>query len=255
MMQKKSWQQSSPEVSAEADSIKLSAAELNLIRNISDKVESDDFKSSDTHVFALHNTLVRHYGADWVEWLPETLWRQLAIDHFIASADEMPRETRDKILALQLALATNRPWVEFEVFENVATAFDGDVPSPYVIEPRTAEECLLAMHCLKTIRQDEEFSPEVLIYVASCFASDGLVHTGPARCLDGVQNYLDKFIYDHELSARTQKVFAQLWAQRDTIAAAQLANAENDPLKVQLRKLYGIYTYWEKNYGLDAKPA
>jgi hypothetical protein len=66
---------------------------------------------------------------------------------------------------------------------------------------------------------------------------------------------LDKFIYDHALAERTSKVFTSLWAQRDTVAAEQLADAENDPLKVQLRKLYGVYTYWETHYGLDTRPA
>jgi hypothetical protein len=255
MMQKKSWQQSSLEPSAEADSIKLSAAELALIRNIADKVEADDFRNENTHVFALHNTLVRHYGADWIQWLPETLWRQLTVDHFIDSPDSLPRILKDKILALQVTHATNRPWVEFEVFENVSTAFDGDVPSPLVLEPRTAEECLFTMHCLKTIRPDEEFAPEVLIYVASCFANDNIVHVGPARCLEGVQAYLDTFIHDHALSERAGKVFSSLWAQRNMVSVAQLADAEDDPLKVQLRKLYGVYTYWENHYGLDTRPA
>lgn len=259
MMQKKSWPQSHLEPWASSvpagSAIKLSAPELALLQNITDKIESDDFKSPDTHVFALHNTLVRHYKADWVDWLPETLWRQLVLDNFVHSDDEMPRVIKEKILALQVALSTNRPWVEFEVFENVSTAFDGDVPSPFVLEPRTAEEALFTMHCLKTIRPDEKFAPEVLIYVASCFANDGITHVGPARCLDGVQQYLDKLIYEHELSARVAKVFANLWAQRDTLSVATLADAEDDPLKVQLRKLYGVYTYWETHYGIDTRPA
>lgn len=258
MMQKRFWQQLSPEASPSSDAgdfTKLNAAELALLQNITDKVEADDFRSPATHVFALYNTLVRHYRADWINWLPETLWRQLAMDHFVLVPDQIPRQVKDKVLALQVALSTNRPWVEFEVFENVATAFDGDVPHPFVLEPRSAEECLFGMHCLSKLRPDETFAPEVLIYVASCFAHDGLISAGPARCLSGVQTYLNNFIFDRATADRVTRVFSELWSQRDAVALAELQNVEDDPFKVQLRKLYGIYLYWETHYGLDDRPA
>lgn len=233
------------------DSTKLNSHELALLQNLSDTDESDNLKDPTTHVFALHNMLLKKYGPDWIHWLPSTLWRQLALDGLVLDehAASVPRVIKERILALQVALSTNRPWVEYEVFENVATAFSGDVPHPFTLEPRSAEECLLCMHCLNSIRHDERYEPEVLVYVASCFVHDGFVHVGPAPFMQQVQVYVDKLIYDHVLSMHTKKIFTKLWSARKTISTDQLMGTGDDPLKVQLRKLYGAYQYLEDHLG------
>lgn len=240
MMPRKYLLQSSLEVSAEA-----SQAFMQEMLGITKQAAADD---SNPHVFALHNMLLRTLGPEWVEWLPETLWASLH--------EEPSRGVKDKILALQLALKTNRPWVEYEVFEKLSTAFNGEVPHQSILEPQQPAECLLTVHVLHTLRADEKFSDEVYAYIAACFAHEGFLHVGSLPEMQPVQKFLDEMNHIYARiptseSAHIGQLFSQLWDKHKGKADELMMKAEDDVVKVQLRKLYGIYTYLEENHGIQ----
>lgn len=197
--------------------------------------------SSDAHVLLIHNFLLRSYGAEWLEWLPETLWATLAHDFEF----EPSRLWKDKAQALRITLATNRPWVEFEAFENTGTAFNGEVPNMTLLEPLSPGEAIVTRRILDTLRNDK-YALEVLSYVAACFFHDGLV-----TCLmPDVQPLLDKLYeeqgyYDPRLRDDVQRIFPLVWSKKDELTTIR----EHDPVDCQVRKLFQAHKYAEENDG------
>lgn len=198
---------------------------------------------SDAHPFEINDFLVRAYQTHWLDWLPETLWATLEADHgFMPS-----RLWKDKAQAIRVTLTTNRPWAEFEIFENVGEAFNGESPNMTVLEPLTPGEAIATMRMLDVFRHDT-YHFEVLSYVASCFFDSGFI-----ACMNpNVQPLLDK-LYEStgttnlKLRDEVQRVFPHVWKHRDEIDKIR----ESDPVECQIRKLFQAYLYAEENDGQD----
>lgn len=155
-------------------------------------------------ILDLRDQLFRKYGGNWVDWLPEVLDIEVAHGNIMLL---------NKLQALQVCLSTDAPWREWHIFENVAKTFNHQIPNFGIMQPASTGECIVAMKALKELR-DEDFTEEVLIYIASCAFTDQLVYLPFAP---EVQPYLDRLIYDDDLRDRTKKEWEKVKDHKNLI--------------------------------------
>jgi hypothetical protein len=138
--------------------------------------------------------MMKTYGRDWVEWEPETIWRETRLE----KAEDICIYNKNKIQAVQLILSNDRFWKEFPVFENVCLAFNNVPPRFDLMEEITPGQMAFGVRAAYDIRRypgantpgkDPVFSLEVKQYVATKLFLEGLVYAPPP--LDFSQKRLD----------------------------------------------------------------
>ena len=102
--------------------------------------------------------------------------------------------------------------------------------------PASTGECITTMNDLRGLR-DDEFTEEVLMYIASCAFTDQLVYLPFAP---EVQPYLDRLIYDDDLRDRTKKAWETVKDRKDLI---EYTYKDDDALHQQLASLAILQQY------------
>ena len=179
------------------------------------------------NILDLRDHLYREYKGKWVGWLPEVLEIE------IAKGNEL---LQNKLQALQVCLSSDAPWREWHVIENVAKTFNNQIANFSVMTPASTGECITTMNDLKELR-DEDFTEEVLMYIASCAFTDQLVYLPFAP---EVQPYLDRLIYDDDLRDRTKKAWETVKDRKDLI---EYTYKDDDALHQQLASLAILQQY------------
>lgn len=191
--------------------------------------------TEDMNPIVLKNFLVDKYGIDWLDWLPEVLNKTLF-------EDKEPGALSDKIQAIRICLTTDTPWLEWHIFENIGKAFNHQIPSFEVLQPLTVGECITTMDTMIKLRDDEEFSSEVLSYVASIAANSEYVHLPLALHVGKAQSFLDSLIHDSELSYKTQLAWEKI-KDKDILNAKF---SDDDSVHRQLAKLALAQQYYRE---------
>ena len=189
--------------------------------------------NSDINILDLRDQLFREHGGKWVNWLPEVL------DIQIAKGDAL---LLNKLQAIQVCLSTDAPWREWHIFENIAKTFNHQIPNFGIMQPASAGEAICTMKDLRALR-DDEFTEEVLIYVASCAFTDQLVYL-PFE--PEVQPYLDRLIYDDDLRDRTKAAWEKVKDQKKLI---DYNYRSDDSLHQQLASLAILDQYIKEHDG------
>ena len=187
-------------------------------------------KEGSLNVFSLYRFLNDHYSRQWWDWEPETIWAELQRDHF---SEGTPEEIKDMTMALQVTLNSHSPFEHWHVFENIAHAFSSNPVSFAVLQPSEPDEIALAMQVLSRIRPEEKFDREVLMYIAVCAKSAGMVWL-PQDLFPGVQTYLDEITFEHEFRDK----ISQLWEKK--------AAGETDAEQIQIARLKEVHEYVAK---------
>lgn len=163
---------------------------------------------------------------EWTEWEPEVLFKR--IEGIFGTLNEV---TRQKILAIQVARTTNRPWHDWDVFENTCLAFCGQIPLWGELEPLDLHEMAFGMGCLDDIRS-EEYGDDVQGYMAATLAYNTLYAVPPS--MPDVSEIVDRLMPDIELRDLVRQTH-QAWA-----AGVRPESVESDPvdaLEAQLQKM------------------
>jgi hypothetical protein len=108
-------------------------------------------------ILALDNKL----PVDWTDWEPGVLFKR--IEGIFGTIDEVMRQ---KILAIQVARTTDRPWHDWDVFENTCLSFNNQIPLWGELEPLDLHEIAFGLGCLDDIREDV-YGDDVLGYIAA----------------------------------------------------------------------------------------
>jgi len=166
--------------------------------------------------------------------MPETIWISLE-----NQSDEIPQINKNKICALQLLLTTNRPWVEFEVFEKVSQSIANKKMNPFILEPLEAEDAFIGMAVLQFLRPDEIFSKETLIYVTACFRNQGLIALGNSKFISPLASTFHESLSqkNKEISKNIEAIFPKFLKKY----SPSFQFDENNIVHVQLKKLCRIY--------------
>lgn len=184
-------------------------------------------KLAELKILQLYGFMNDHYGREWWDWEPETLWQTLREDHF---SEGTPEEIRSAIQALQLTVKTMFPFELWHIFEKVGHAFNLNPVNFTIVQALEPDEAALTMGILRRIQPKTPFEPEVLIYVATCAKIAGMVFL-PDEMFPGVQKFLDEITFEHDL----RDTVKGLWGR----AAGRLNVAE----KIQLERLHEVQEY------------
>ena len=134
---------------------------------------SPKFKWTTGHPVEIMVALERTMPPEWTDFEPETLFKLVHGSFGDVKKDEL------KILALQVAMTTDRPWMDWDVFENTCLAFMGQSPIWGVLEPMDLHEMAFGLGCLDAIRPDT-YGEDVLGYIAATYVYNGLLIQPPA---------------------------------------------------------------------------
>lgn len=182
--------------------------------------------SEDINPLRLKNILVDRFGTDWLDWFPTVTDKALM-------GDAQNEILSNKIQAVRIALSTDTPWDEWHIFENVGKAFNHQVPDFAVMQPLTVGECITTMYTLKSLRPAEDFSTEVLSYIASVAANENYVYLPNNLLVGAAQPILSTMIHDEDLSRRTQLA----WQRLENKEVLSATFSEDSPLHRQLAKI------------------
>ena len=160
-------------------------------------------KEGSLHVLGVYRFLNEHYGREWWDWEPETIWASLEKDH---RAEGTPDEIKNMVMALQTILNSFAPFEHWHIFEKVSHAFNQNHVDFGTLQPTELDEVAFTLFILNQIRPNTEYDSEVLQYIAACANMSGMVFL-PEDMFPGVQKHLDDMTFEHHLRDDTKKVW------------------------------------------------
>jgi hypothetical protein len=190
------------------------------------------FNARRTHPLRLIDVLSGKYGGEWAMWEPETMW--WAIRRDFGPVGEI---TRNKLGALRVAVKTDLPWLDWDIFEDTGLAWNDIIPIFGAYQPMTPSQCAFAIQVLRELR-DEEFAPEVVIYMAAILDEAGFVYV-PEEWFPGAQAQLDKKDWLMGLKSDVEAA----WAKVQNVDPTQIEWTTDSQLDIHLVKLFVIKVY------------
>jgi len=146
------------------------------------------FTHHDTHPIILDIALLRIFGAEWMEWEPETLREEVKrrYPHGISELNW------NQIQAVKTLHVHDAPWLDYEAFVPVIMAMNNTIPIFTQLDKPSVAKLMVGVDIMNDIR-DEEFSDEISRFCTACFLDDGVVYAPPP--LDFIQGDLSKPMY------------------------------------------------------------
>lgn len=190
-------------------------------------------KRDDVHPVALGWFLGGRYGTEWLTWEMETIAKTVLDDTGIDLSDVV----LSKIAAIKLA--TNKPEVvreEWNVFEKVCVAFDGDIPRVSIVEDLSPETMTFGVLCLQAMQPDWTPSQELKTYMAARLFDAGFIVPPPA--LGMVDKDLQKLgAVDQSLRKAVLVKYARY------LQDLYVAEADEDLVDIQVMRLLRCNAY------------
>jgi len=118
--------------------------------------------------------LIDTFGPDWLEWESETVWSEIEAE-FGATPSV---HSRNKINALKTMHIVDTPWTEWEVFNIVAQALNGNIPDFRILQKPSPLEVAFAVEVMRKVKE-REFSSEIARFVAAAFLNEEIVYLPP----------------------------------------------------------------------------
>lgn len=187
------------------------------------------------HPLQLMDVLNMRYKTNWPEWEPETLWWSIRRD--FGSVGEI---TANKIQALRLAVSTDIPWLDWDVFENCGLAWNDIVPIFGAWQPMTPMQVAFTVHVLRGVRAEEEFADEVNAYIAAVLEEHGWVYA-PEEWFAGAQEFIDR----KKWLAGFKTEVADAWERVRNVDPSTVTWREDNPLDVHIVKMMVVQRYLE----------
>lgn len=147
--------------------------------------EKSIFSASTTTAEELDRTLIDKYGIEWLEWVPETIWKMIREDW----DTQISKISKDKVMAAQLLHVSDEFWRHWEVFHKVVLAFNNVTPLFDRVQDVSVAQIIHAIAQAHELRK-EEFQDEVLYYIANQAKQEGLIWLPPS--LEFAQKALDE---------------------------------------------------------------
>jgi len=189
--------------------------------------------SPSVSVLKIYETLNDRYTDSWQDWEPETLWQTLEYDQLY----DITEQLKNMIQALQVVCKTNFPFEEWNVFENVGHAFNGNSVSFGSLQPLELNEVAWTCRALEAIRPGTLYEDEVDGYIAACMKNAGMVYIPSSISKDSatINSALNRIGNDESL-----QTIVSLHIDRFSV---KLFGSEDEMLKIQLQKLQECIEY------------
>ncbi len=146
------------------------------------------FSHPEAHPVALDLVLLKNFELEWLQWMPDTLFSEIE-KTFTTSIAEV---NRLKILAAQTLHVTDAYWENWEIFEKVLWALNGQVPRAGVIQPPDLPILMSGVDIADGIR-NETYGEEVARYCAAVFLHENVFYA--PEPLDFCQKYITQQTY------------------------------------------------------------
>jgi hypothetical protein len=172
--------------------------------------------------------LMKNYQKRWLEWEPETLWKELGEK----AGSEISQKVRDKIQAMRVTLSTTRYFNEWPVFEKVTVAFNGREPKFKILQHVSPEEISRSVTWARQL-DEQEFSAEVLAYIAAVCQMEGVLCL--PEPLTAAQPFLDAITSDRGLCPAVKAA----WEQVKNVPIDDL-DLDGGAVSIQLIKMISI---------------
>jgi len=158
-----------------------------------DSIVAEAFTDEKTTAFILHTVCLNKYGIECLDWEPETLWLEIYEDFHI----DVEESNKDKLQASITLVKTNVFYEDFQAFEGIGKAFNGQDPDFEYITPLTPEECAWTVKEARLIDSTpEEFSLEIKAYVREVLREHGLMTAPPELSFSSLGEFykLDHYV-------------------------------------------------------------
>ena len=203
------------------------------------------FSDKRAHPIQLLNVLTLRYKTDWAKWEPDTLWWALRRDF-----GPVGNVNRNKIGALRVAVTTDVPWLDWDVFEDSGLAWNDIVPVIGTMQPMTPMQVALTVQVLRAIRPDEEFGHEVKAYIAAVLDEHGFVYA-PENFFANAQELLDRKQWLMGLKSDVESG----WKLIKDIDPTEIEWNPEIPMDIHLLKLAVVHRYLAEREALrEAAP-
>lgn len=147
------------------------------------------FSFHDAHPVALTLVLMEKFGAEWLDWEPDTLKREILSTFRATSVSE---HNWQKIQAVRVLTSTVGFWSEWHIFEKIIQALNNNVPRFDISQRCTLSQLMAGVDIANTVRK-ETYGDEIQRYVAACALDEGVIYL-PAP-LDFAQGPLSEPTY------------------------------------------------------------
>jgi hypothetical protein len=190
------------------------------------------FRHAEAHPIILDLVLLRRYGADWLDWEPETIESAIIQDFSAGSVSDL---NLSKINACKALHLVDSFWKRWEVFTWCTMPLNGLFPDFRTQQVPTVGQVLVAVDIANRIREDASWSGELEAFIKTVYRHDGiLVPVPPADffTLDAGDHKADT----HEIDER--------WP---LIRSTGKAPAGDTMVAEQLRRMLHVYQYLEES--------
>lgn len=147
------------------------------------------FNDENASAIKIYNFLNGAFGEDWWEWEFETIEKMLWTKYGVA-LDEI---NRDKLWAIKHLCNSNRPFLDWHEFNNIALSFGGAIADFEDLKKPTPGMIINAVKAMQYIRPEEEFSFEVKKYICIILSVEG-IYTPPPSLTDLIKNEFTELV-------------------------------------------------------------
>ena len=189
------------------------------------------FIHHDTHPVVFDVVLLNKYGIDWIEWEPDTLWKEISEDFRISAISD---HAKAKIQACRTLHINEWYWDQWEVFCWITQALNNNIPDFQVIQKPTIPQLMVSVDTASVVRKGEEFGQQVQSFVAATMVDRGVVYAPPpvAFCQDEIVQLLE--VENKDVALELVPEVKKGWQELSGGADVEL---EETPLGVQLARL------------------
>jgi hypothetical protein len=180
----------------------------------------------DTHPLVLDTMLLDRYGADWLDWEPQTIVTELKEDFRQPSISALNWQ---QIQAVKTCHLTPAPWRAWDGFVVVCAALNNNIPNFRTLVKPTIAQVMVALDIMSRI-DDHLFSEEMAQFLAACFLDEG-VYFLP-----------------------TPVDFAQSWATNPRYRCTKCGKVDRDNENTVCDSCGAPDDYLEKEYERDWRP-
>lgn len=186
------------------------------------------------HPIEIMRAIDANLPEDWDQWEFPVIFKEVE-----KKFGEIDTVIQQKIMAIVSCRTTNRPWHDYDIFENTCISFFGGVPIFGELEPLDLHEMAFGIGCMNAIQPNEEFGEEVLGYIGATCVYNSLYISPPIQGADVIQNVIKR------LYPEVDNLLLQM---RQILMAIDVQNVDinEDPESIeelQLQKLH-VYTSW-----------
>jgi hypothetical protein len=191
----------------------------------------------DTHPVVYDVALLREYGVDWFTWEAETLWKEIKEDFHVPSLSD---HARTKVQAIKTLHINEWFWTKWEVFCWITQSLNNNIPDFQVLQKPSISQLLNAVDIATMVRDDEEFTPELQMFVAAAVVGEGVFYApDPVTfCQDEIVQLLTERKIGTELIPKVQDRYREISQLSDRAwASAPAPILREDVVDIQVAKL------------------